>query len=117
MNRLPICIRTSQDYRTRLFVPALLRAFSRAQDCFRYDWHLAEKFDVAELECLRIDFQLGIRVLRWELKFNIDLRLELCLLLPMNFNITLAFGSRGSAFVSSTAFAAFASRLTRLGAV
>ena len=79
MNRLPICIRTSQDYRTRLFVPALLRAFSRAQDCFRYDWHRAEKFDVAELECLRIDFQLGIRVLRWELKFNIDLRLELCL--------------------------------------
>jgi len=79
VNRLPICIRTSQDYRTRLFVPALLRAFSRAQDCFRYDWHLAEKFDVAELECLRIDFQLGIRVLRWELKFNIDLRLELCL--------------------------------------
>ncbi|PYX25520.1 MAG: hypothetical protein DMG87_01630 [Acidobacteria bacterium] len=76
-----------------------------------------EKFDVAELECLRIDFQLGIRVLRWELKFNIDLRLELCLLLPMNFNITLAFESRGSAFVSSTAFAAFASRLTRLGAV
>ncbi len=37
VNRLPICIRTSQDYRTRLFVPALLRAFSRAQDCFRYD--------------------------------------------------------------------------------
>ena len=88
MNRLPICIRTSQDYRTRLFVPALLRAFSRAQDCFRYDWHLAEKFDVAELECLRIDFQLGIRVLRRELKFNIDLRLELCLRTPMNLFVT-----------------------------
>src|SRR5438874_11069415 len=56
-------------------VPGL---FSK-QDFFRYDQHFAEKFDVAELECLRIDFQLGIRVLRRELKFNIDLRLELCL--------------------------------------